>query len=41
MSTSAIIMMIVGCGIVWGGAVVTILIALAVERKKKLQEKGN
>lgn len=41
MSTSAIIMMIVGCGIVWGGAVVTILIALSVERKNKLQEKGN
>ena len=37
MSTSAIIMMIVGCSTVWGGAIATIIIALAVEKKNKLQ----
>ncbi len=35
MSASAIIMMLIGCGTVWGGAVVTILIALAVDKKNK------
>lgn len=37
MSTSAIIMMVVGLGTVWGGAVVTVLIALGVEKKNKLK----
>ncbi|PKM52653.1 MAG: hypothetical protein CVV02_00525 [Firmicutes bacterium HGW-Firmicutes-7] len=36
MSTSAIVMMIIGCGTVWGGAVITIIIALSVEKKKNL-----
>lgn len=36
MSASAIIMMIIGCGTVWGGTIVTILIALAVDKKNKL-----
>jgi hypothetical protein len=31
-------MMILGLGTVWGGMVVTIIIALAVEKKNKLQE---
>ncbi len=35
MSTGAIIMMILGLGTVWGGAIVTIVIALAVEKKNK------
>ncbi len=35
MSTSAIIMMVVGLGTVWGGAIVTVLIALRVEKKNK------
>jgi len=38
MSIGAIIMMLVGLGTVWGGLIVTIFIALAVERKNKLQE---
>ncbi len=38
MSTSTIIMMIIGCGTVWGGAIVTIIIALAVEKKNKLKK---
>jgi len=37
MSTSAIVMMIIGCGIVWGGTVAAIIIALAVEKKKKFK----
>jgi hypothetical protein len=37
MSTGAIIMMLLGLGTVWGGAIVTIVIALAVEKKNKLQ----
>jgi hypothetical protein len=41
MSTSAIIMMIVGCGIVWGGSVVTILIALSVDKKNKLNKQNS
>jgi len=36
MSTSAIVMMIIGCGLVWGGTVAAIVIALAVEKKKNL-----
>ena len=36
MSTGSIIMMLVGCGAVWGGAVVTIAIALAADKKNKL-----
>ncbi|MGV8979676.1 MetS family NSS transporter small subunit [Clostridium sp.] len=41
MSTSAIVMMIIGCGAVWGGTVVAIVIALAVEKKTVLQNKVN
>lgn len=37
MTTSTLIMMLIGCGTVWGGAVVTILIALAVEKRIKLK----
>lgn len=33
MSQSAIIMMILGLGTVWGGAIVSIMIALAVDKK--------
>lgn len=32
MSTSAIIMMMVGLGVVWGGTIVTIAIALAADK---------
>ncbi len=35
MSTGAVIMMLVGLGTVWGGAIVTIIIALVVEKKNK------
>lgn len=38
MSTSAIVMMILGCGIVWGGTFVSIFVALAVEKKNNLKE---
>lgn len=42
MSTSALIMMLVGCGAVWGGAVITIVIALAADKKNNLnKENGN
>jgi hypothetical protein len=37
MSKGAIIMMIIGCGTVWGGTVVSILIALHVDKKKTLK----
>ena len=37
MSTSAIIMMVVGLGTVWGGVIVTVMIALGVEKKNKLK----
>lgn len=37
MSTGAVIMMVTGLGTVWGGAIVTVLIALAVEKKNKLK----
>jgi len=37
MSTGAIIMMIIGCGTVWGGTIVSILIALAVDKKKRAE----
>ncbi len=30
--------MIIGCGTVWGGAIVAILIALAVEKKNNLSK---
>lgn len=33
MSSSAIIMMVVGCGLVWGGAIAAIIIALKAEKK--------
>jgi hypothetical protein len=36
MSAGAIIMMLIGCGTVWGGVIVTILIALAVDKKNNL-----
>ncbi len=36
MSASTTIMMLIGCGTVWGGLVVTIAIALAVDKKKQL-----
>lgn len=35
MSTGAVIMMLVGLGTVWGGAIVTIIIALVVEKRNK------
>ena len=35
MSTGALIMMFVGLGTVWGGAIVTIIIALVVEKRNK------
>jgi hypothetical protein len=35
MSTGAVIMMLVGLGTVWGGVIVTIIIALIVEKKNK------
>jgi len=37
MSTGAIIMMIIGCGTVWGGTIISILIALAVDKKKRAE----
>ena len=37
MSTGAIVMMIIGCGLVWGGTVAAIVIALTVEKKKNLK----
>ena len=37
MSTGAIVMMIIGCGLVWCGTVAAIVIALAVEKKKNLK----
>lgn len=38
MSASAIVMMLIGCGVVWGGLFVTITIALSVEKKNKLNQ---
>lgn len=38
MSAGAIIMMLIGCGTVWGGTIVTILIALAVDKKNSLNK---
>ena len=35
MSTGSVIMMLVGLGTVWGGAIVTIIIALVVEKRNK------
>ncbi len=35
MSTGAVIMMLVGLGTVWGGAILTIIIALVVEKRNK------
>ena len=35
MSTGAVIMMFVGLGTVWGGSIVTIIIALIVEKRNK------
>ncbi len=39
MSTNAIVMMIIGCGTIWGGTVFAIVIALKVEKKNLLQNK--
>lgn len=36
MSQSAVVMMVLGLGTIWGGAVITIMIALAVDRKNSL-----
>jgi|GEM_PF-662389 len=41
MSTSSMIMMLLGCGAVWGGAVITIIIALAADKKNELQKDNN
>lgn len=41
MSTSSIIMMLVGCGIAWGGAIVTISIALAADKKSSRNNDSN
>lgn len=41
MSTSSIIMMLVGCGIVWGGAIVTIFIALAADKRSNVNNGSN
>jgi len=41
MSAGAIIMMIIGLGTVWGGALITILIALAADKKNKLRQVSN
>lgn len=41
MSIGAIIMMVIGLGTVWGGTLLTILIALAVEKKNKNKEENN
>lgn len=41
MSTSTIIMMVVGLGAVWGGAVVTVAIALAADKKNNFHEESN
>ncbi len=35
MSTGTVIMMLLGLGTVWGGAIVTIIIALVVEKRNK------
>jgi hypothetical protein len=40
MSAGAIIMMIIGLGTVWGGVIVTILIALAAEKKNQLNKES-
>ncbi|WP_156913289.1 MetS family NSS transporter small subunit [Acetobacterium malicum] len=39
MSASAIAMMVVGCGIVWGGVILAITIALVVDKKKAADER--
>lgn len=41
MSTSAIIMMLVGLGAVWGGAIITVYIALAADKKSNLNKQSN
>ena len=35
MSTGTVLMMLLGLGTVWGGAIVTIIIALVVEKRNK------
>ncbi len=35
MSTGTVIMMSLGLGTVWGGAIITIIIALVVEKRNK------
>lgn len=39
MSTSAIIMMIIGCGGLWGGFIATIIIAMKHGKKEKEADK--
>ncbi|HHW00127.1 MAG TPA: MetS family NSS transporter small subunit [Clostridiaceae bacterium] len=41
MSAGAIIMMVIGLGTVWGGALITILIALATDKKNKLKHESS
>ncbi|NLU52043.1 MAG: MetS family NSS transporter small subunit [Clostridiaceae bacterium] len=41
MSAGAIIMMVIGLGTVWGGAFVTILIALSADKKNNLKPEGS
>ncbi|HHZ19818.1 MAG TPA: MetS family NSS transporter small subunit [Firmicutes bacterium] len=41
MSTGAIIMMVIGLGTVWGGILLTIVIALVVEKKNKHKEESD
>lgn len=40
MSTSAVIMMVIGCGLVWGGTVLAVTIALRVEKKNAIKAKA-
>lgn len=35
MSTGAILMMVLGCGFVWGGVIIACIVALAIEKKNK------
>ena len=37
MSSSAIVMMVIGCGLVWGGCITAIIIALRVEKKNAVK----
>ncbi len=37
MSTSAVVMMVIGCGLVWGGAILAVVIELNVEKKNAVK----